>query len=186
VDDQGQVANLEPPGAAAVPSAARLQAEDIALVTGKGSPTLARIVRREDAERPLPVVLCLDGPCGLDGSETENGFVHELVAVGLAALVPYGSPIDDEGIHRVLCWIAHDGQRRGLDGERIAVLGSGTSGAIAAAALVLAARRGGPAVRALIVTSEARNTCESDAHAAATFLGDLLGAIRPDASVRAE
>jgi acetyl esterase/lipase len=161
--------------------AARLEVEDVALATGERQPTLARIVRPEGADVALPTVLWLDGDWALGGSEADKGMARQLAGAGIAVLLPYGarrSPLDEEGIHRVLSWIGHDGPRRGLDPEQIAIAGVGV-GALIGAAAGLAARRGRPALQVLIVTGKAKGACRSDARSTVAFLADVLDASRP-------
>jgi acetyl esterase len=136
-------------GAVGRPSA---QIEDRAFPVGPTGSVAVRIVRPSDTERILPVIVYIHGGgwC-LGGADTHDRVVRELaVAVGAAVFfVEYDRapearyPVALEQIYAVTAHVAAHGQSLGVDPTRLAVVGDGAGGNMAAA---VALQRRGPKI----------------------------------------
>jgi acetyl esterase len=139
-------------GAVGRPSA---QIEDRAFPVGPTGSVAVRIVRPSDTERILPVIVYIHGGgwC-LGGADTHDRVVRELaVAVGAAVFfVEYDRapearyPVALEQIYAVTAHVAAHGQSLGVDPTRLAVVGDGAGGNMAAAVALLALQRRGPKI----------------------------------------
>lgn len=105
---------------------------------------------------PLPVVMYLHGGGWVLGdADTHARVVREIAVQSQAAVVfveyacapeaPF--PRSLEQCYQTLEWVIEKGGALGLDPARIAVVGDSAGGNLAAALALLAARRGGPAIR---------------------------------------
>ena len=114
-----------------------------------------RILRPQGITVPLPVLLYLHGGGWVMGDrQTHDRLVREL-AVGAQAAVVFVEyarapeahhPVQNEQAYAALTHLVAHAGALGLDARRIAVAGDGCGGAIAAATLLLAKRRKGPAI----------------------------------------
>jgi hypothetical protein len=106
----------------------------VARVGDGDRPTVPRLLRLRRR-----VVVRAPGLVRVDHARTDGGGGNRWQDPGGDELEP---------LYEILCWIAQQGQRRWLDGTRVALAGTG-SGAVACARLaVLARERGAPGVRA--------------------------------------
>lgn len=112
-----------------------------------------RIVRPEDADDLLPVVLYFHGGGWVMGDRnTHDHLIRELAAQTDAAVVfvEYDNapdlkyPDNNEQAYAALEYVAAHGDTLGLDGTRIAVAGDSAGGNMAAAVTLMAKQRGGP------------------------------------------
>jgi acetyl esterase len=131
----------------------RVEVEDVSLPIGGSTRAMVRIFRSEDAPQPSPVVLflCDQGP----GSSTEEPYHYprDIAADIPAAVVVPRAELDLRGselepLYKVLYWIAEQGQRRGLDGSRMALAGQGSGADLCSRLALLARERGTPGLRA--------------------------------------
>ncbi len=132
-------------------------------VTVPGGPTgsvRARILRPRGAVGTLPVIFYIHGAGWVFGDEnTHDRLVREL-AVGAEAAVVF--PLYDrspeakyptaiEQNYAVGQWVAREGDRHGLAGDRLAVCGDSVGGDMAAVFALMAAERGGVRPRAMVL-----------------------------------
>jgi acetyl esterase len=139
-------------GAVGRPSA---QIEDTKFPVGPTGSVLVRIVRPSDTQRILPVIVYIHGGgwC-LGDAETHDRIVRELaVAVGAALFfVDYDRspearyPVALEQIYAVTAHVAAHGESFGVDPTRLAIVGDGAGGNMAAAVTLLAMQRRGPKI----------------------------------------
>jgi acetyl esterase len=139
-------------GAVGRPSA---QIEDISFPVGPTGSVAVRIVRPSDAQRVLPVIVYIHGGgwC-LGDADTHDRVVRELAVAAGAALffVEYDRspearyPVALEQIYAVIVHVAARGESLGVDPTRLAVVGDGAGGNLAAAITLLAMQRRGPKI----------------------------------------
>ncbi|MGK9171096.1 alpha/beta hydrolase [Inquilinus limosus] len=139
-------------GAVGRPSA---QIEDMSFPVGPTGSVLVRVVRPTDAQRTLPVIVYIHGGgwC-LGGADTHDRIVRELAVAAGAALffVEYDRspearyPVALEQIYAVTAHVAAHGESLGVDPTRLAVVGDGAGGNMAAAVTLLAMQRRGPKI----------------------------------------
>ena len=139
-------------GAVGRPSA---RIEDMSFPVGPTGSVVVRIVRPSDAQRILPVIVYIHGGgwC-LGGADTHDRIVRELAVATGAALffVEYDRspevryPVALEQIYAVTAHVAAHGESFGVDPTRLAVVGDGAGGNMAAAVTLLAMQRRGPKI----------------------------------------
>jgi acetyl esterase len=139
-------------GAVGRPSA---QIEDMSFPVGPTGSVAVRIVRPSDAQRILPVIVYIHGGgwC-LGDADTHDRVVRELAVAAGAALffVEYDRspearyPVALEQIYAVIVHVAARGESLGVDPTRLAVVGDGAGGNLAAAITLLAMQRRGPKI----------------------------------------
>lgn len=114
-----------------------------------------RILKPEGTSGPLPVVLYLHGGSWVMGDRHTHDRLARELAVGARAAVVFVDytrapeahhPVQNEQAYAALIHLAANAPALGLDATRIAVAGDGCGGAMAAATLLLAKRRKGPAI----------------------------------------
>ncbi|MGW1158663.1 alpha/beta hydrolase [Streptomyces sp. NPDC002519] len=119
---------------------------------GDGQRIRVRIVRPVGLDRPLPVALFLHGLGWMLTDATEHGHLIADIALGAEAAVVVPEydrapearyPVAVEQAYAVARWITDHGEERGLDGNRIAVVGASAGANLAAALTLLAKERGG-------------------------------------------
>lgn len=156
--------------------ASRVEVEDVALPVGVPSGVMVRIFRPRDAPQPTPVVLYLSDAAATTADEHSDRQLRAMaVDSGAAVLVPELGPAPVlERLYEVLRWVAEQGQRRWLDGSRVALAGGGDGATLCARLSVLAGERGGPEVcaGALLLSAGGELLASRDA---ARFLGAALG-----------
>ncbi len=107
---------------------------------------------------PVPCGVCIyfhGGGWVLNNVETHDDVVRRMAAAAGCAFVsvdyrlapehPYPAAVEDG--YAVLEWLAREGDRLGLDPQRIAVAGDSAGGNIAAALCLMTRDRGGPAIQ---------------------------------------
>jgi acetyl esterase len=132
---------------------ARIQ--DLTFPIGPTGAVPVRIVRPNDAEDPLPVVLYCHGGGWMAGDvDTHDRMIREF-AVGAGAAVVFISydllpnarfPVQFEQVYATLQHVTEHADALNLDAMRLAILGDGAGGALAAAATLAARERRGPKI----------------------------------------
>ncbi|MFJ5304445.1 alpha/beta hydrolase [Streptomyces sp. NPDC088350] len=123
-------------------------------ITVPGGPTgsvRARIVKPAGASGPLPVIVYIHGAGWVFGNaHTHDRLVREL-AVGANAAVVFPEydlspearyPVAIEQNYTVAQWVVAEGATKGLDADRIAVVGDSVGGNMTAALTLMAKERG--------------------------------------------
>jgi acetyl esterase len=139
-------------GAVGRPSA---RIEDMSFPVGPTGSVVVRIVRPSDAQRLLPVIVYIHGGgwC-LGDADTHDRIVRELAVAAGAALffVEYDRspearyPVALEQVYAVTAHVAAHGESLGVDPTRLAIVGDGAGGNMAAAVTLLALQRRGPKI----------------------------------------
>jgi acetyl esterase len=139
-------------GAVGRPSA---QIEDTTFPVGPTGSVVVRIFRPSDTQRLLPVIVYIHGGgwC-LGDADTHDRIVRELAVAAGAALffVEYDRspearyPVALEQVYAVTAHVAAHGESLGVDPTRLAVVGDGAGGNMAAAVTLLAMQRRGPKI----------------------------------------
>jgi len=130
--------------------------EDCTITDGPSAHLALRILRPQNAQTPLPVIVYIHGAGWVFGStQTHDRLVREL-AVGAGAAVVFPVywlcpevryPTALEECYMAAQWVARHGQEHGLDAERLAVAGDSVGGNMATVITRLARERGGPDIR---------------------------------------
>lgn len=102
--------------------------------------------------RPLPGILYLHGGWVVGNQETHDRLVRELVngTQSMLIFVEYDRapearyPIAIEQAYQAMLWVAEQGAAIGVDPSRLAVVGDGVGGTLAAVMTLLAKQRQGP------------------------------------------
>jgi acetyl esterase len=133
-----------------------LDIEDITIEGGPSEQVALRILRPQNAQAMLPVIVYIHGAGWVFGSkQTYDRLMREL-AVGAQAVVVFPEyslspearyPTAIEECYSVVKWVARCGRERGMDPERLAVAGDCVGGNMAAAVTLLSRERGGPDIR---------------------------------------
>jgi acetyl esterase len=131
----------------------RVEVEDVSLPIGDAGRAMVRIFRSEDAPQPSPVVLYLCDQATGSSQEEPYDQLRDIAAGTQAAVVVPGPALglahgDLEPLYQILYWIAQQGQRRRLDGSRVALAGQGTGADVCSRLALLAHERGTPGLRA--------------------------------------
>jgi acetyl esterase len=130
--------------------------EELTIVDGPSAQVALRILRPENTQASLPVIVYIHGAGWVFGSpQTHDRLVRELaVGAGAAVVFPVyrlcpevSYPTALEECYMVARWVARRGQEYGLDAERLAVAGDSVGGNMAAAVTLLSRERGGPDIR---------------------------------------
>jgi acetyl esterase len=139
-------------GAVGRPSA---QIEDVSFPVGPTGSVPVRIVRPSDAQRILPVIVYIHGGGWCLGDvDTHDRLVRELAVAAGAALffVEYDRspeaqyPVALEQIYAATTHVVAHGAGFGVDPTRLAIVGDGAGGNMAAAVTLLARQRRGPKI----------------------------------------
>jgi acetyl esterase len=130
--------------------------EDLTIADGPSALVALRILRPQNAQTPLPVIVYIHGAGWVFGStQTHDRLMREL-AVGAQAAVVFPAyrlcpearyPTALEECYMVAQWVAERGQEHGLDAERLAVAGDSVGGNMATVITLLSRERGGPDIR---------------------------------------
>ncbi|MET3982894.1 alpha/beta hydrolase [Streptomyces sp. PvR034] len=161
--------------ASPLPSPAVAGVEDRAVPGPAGAPPLPVRVYRPDPERwpgPRPtVVFCHGGGwvlCDLDTHDAtarhlcrSAGAVVVSVDYRLAPEAPFPAAVHDA--HAALCWAAGQVAELGGDPGALVIAGDSAGGNLAAAALLLARERGGPAVALQVLVYPALDAAQDTA-----------------------
>jgi acetyl esterase len=133
----------------------RAQVHDETLPVGPTGAVAIRIIRPLDADQPLPVVMLFHGGAGAFGdADTHDRLMREIAVGARAAVVfvayatlpehPFATAV--EQAYAATNHVAAEAARMNLDASRLAVLGDGIGGAIAALVTQLAKARRGPRI----------------------------------------
>ncbi|HVU12952.1 MAG TPA: alpha/beta hydrolase [Phototrophicaceae bacterium] len=137
-------------------SALLVEVEDRVIQGSPSGQVAVRIIRPPSAPAALPVLVYLHGGGWVSGGvQTHDRLVRELaLGVEAAVVFPVYSlspeakyPTAIEECYAVVDWVAEQGAQHGLDPERIAVIGDGVGGNMAAAVGLMAKERGGPPIQ---------------------------------------
>src|SRR5260370_15384711 len=130
--------------------------EDLTITDGPSAQVALRILRPQNAQTPLPVIVYIHGAGWVFGStQTHDRLVREL-AVGTQAAVVFPAyrlcpevryPTALDECYMVAQWVAERGQEHGLDAARLAVAGDSVGGNMATVITLLSRERGGPDIR---------------------------------------
>jgi len=130
--------------------------EELTIADGPSAQVALRILRPENTQASLPVIVYIHGAGWVFGSpQTHDRLVREL-AVGAGAAVVFPEyrlcpearyPTALEECYTVTRWVARRGQEYGLDAQRLAVAGDSVGGNMAAAVTLLSRERGEPDIR---------------------------------------
>jgi acetyl esterase len=130
--------------------------EDLTITDGPSAQVALRILRPQNAQTPLPVIVYIHGAGWVFGStQTHDRLMREL-AVGTQAAVVFPAyrlcpevryPTALEECYMVAQWVAERGQEHGLDAARLAVAGDSVGGNMATVITLLSRERGGPDIR---------------------------------------
>ncbi|MFB0874508.1 MULTISPECIES: alpha/beta hydrolase [unclassified Sphingobium] len=129
--------------------------EDAVWKVGPTGSVNIRIVRPQNAQAPLPVVVYLHGGGWVMGDRnTHDHLIRQLSAQSGAAVVfvEYGNapevryPVNNEQAYAALDYVAAHAAQLGLDGSRIAVAGDSAGGNMAIALTMMAKERKGPKI----------------------------------------
>ncbi|MET3803224.1 acetyl esterase [Nakamurella sp. UYEF19] len=125
-----------------------------------------RIYRPATAAGPLPALVVLHGGAwwmggGAAGFDLNDGLCRALCA-GIGAVIvnldyrlapEHRFPTQLDDAYAALCWTADPASGLGVDPGRLGILGISSGGNVAAAAVLMARDRGGPALRAQVLVS---------------------------------
>lgn len=175
--------NVLPPAEAAV-AFRRLQAlpvgrpgaqiKDVTFPVGPRGAVPVRIVRPNDTDEALPVVLyCHGGGWFCGDVNTHDRLIRE-IAVGAGAAVAFVSydllpnaqfPVQFEQVYASLQHMADHADELNLDAMRLAVMGDGAGGALAAAVTLAARERRGPKIDLQILACPVLGAhCDTESH----------------------
>jgi acetyl esterase len=127
--------------------------EDLTIADGPSAQLALRILRPQNAQTRLPVIVYIHGAGWVFGStKTHDRLVRELaVGAGAAVVFPVyrrspevSYPTALEECYMTAQWVARCGRQHGVDAQRLAVAGDSVGGNMAAAVTLLARERGGP------------------------------------------
>ncbi len=130
--------------------------EELTIADGPSAQVALRILRPENTQASLPVIVYIHGAGWVFGSpQTHDRLVRELaVGAGAAVVFPVYRlcpearyPTALEECYTVTRWVARRGQEYGLDAQRLAVAGDSVGGNMAAAVTLLSRERGEPDIR---------------------------------------
>lgn len=129
--------------------------EDTSFPVGPTGSVPVRIVRPRDAQKVLPVIVYIHGGGWCLGDvDTHDRLVRELAVAAGAALffVAYDRspearyPVALEQIYAATAHVVAHGESLGVDPTRLAIVGDGAGGNMAAAVTLLALQRRGPKI----------------------------------------
>ena len=130
--------------------------EDLTITDGPSGQVALRILRPQNAQTPLPVIVYIHGAGWVFGSVlTHDRLVRELaVGAGAAVVFPLYQlcpevryPTALEECYTAARWVGRFGQEHGLDAERLAVAGDCVGGNMATVLTLLSRERGEPDIR---------------------------------------
>jgi len=130
--------------------------EDLTITDGPSGQVALRILRPQNAQTPLPVIVYIHGAGWVFGSVlTHDRLVRELaVGAGAAVVFPVYRlcpevryPTALEECYTAARWVGRFGREHGLDAGRIAVAGDCVGGNLATVLTLLSRERGEPDIR---------------------------------------
>lgn len=142
--DQVQSGNVRKPA---------VDMQDLTITDGPSAQVALRILRPQNAQAPLPVILYIHGAGWVFGSpQTHDRLVRELaVGAGAAVVFPVYRlcpevryPTALEECYTAARWVGRFGREHGLDAGRLAVAGDCVGGNLATVLTLLSRERGEP------------------------------------------
>ena len=130
--------------------------QDLTITDGPSAQVALRILRPQNAQAPLPVIVYIHGAGWVFGStQTHDRLVRELaVGAGAAVVFPVYRlcpevryPTALEECYTAARWVGRFGREYGLDAERLAVAGDCVGGNLATVLTLLSRERGEPDIR---------------------------------------
>jgi len=130
--------------------------EDLTITDGPSAQVALRILRPQNAQAPLPVIVYIHGAGWVFGSpQTQDRLVRELaVGAGAAVVFPVYRlcpevryPTALEECYTAARWVGRFGQEHGLDAGRLAIAGDCVGGNMATVITLLSRERGEPDIR---------------------------------------
>ena len=130
--------------------------QDLTITDGPSAQVALRILRPQNAQAPLPVIVYIHGAGWVFGStQTHDRLVRELaVGAGAAVVFPLYRlcpevryPTALEECYTAARWVGRFGREHGLDAERLAVAGDSVGANMATVITLLSRERGGPDIR---------------------------------------
>src|SRR6266446_10012282 len=130
--------------------------EDLTITDGPSALMALRILRPQNAQTPLPVIVYIHGAGWVFGSmQTHDRLVRELaVGAGAAVVFPVYRlcpevryPTALEECYTAARWVGRFGREHGLDAEHLAVAGDCVGGNLATVLTLLSRERGEPDIR---------------------------------------
>src|SRR5258706_3734888 len=127
--------------------------EDLTVDDGPSGQVALRILRPQQVQAPLPVIVYIHGAGWVFGSKQTHDRLMRELAVGAGAAVVFPEyrlspeakyPTALEECYSVVQWVAGRGREHGMDPQRLAVAGDSVGGNLAAAVTLLSRERGGP------------------------------------------
>jgi acetyl esterase len=144
---------------------------DRVLVTGPTGQTRIRVIRPENANRTLPVIVFFHGAGWVMGdTKTHDRLVREL-AIGAQAAVVFVDyerspesryPVAIEQDYAVVDYVAKHSQEFNIDASRLAIAGDSVGGNMTAVVSLLAKERKGPAIKAQVLFYPVTDAAMSD------------------------
>jgi acetyl esterase len=145
--DQVQSGNVRKPA---------VDVQDLTITDGPSGQVALRILRPQNAQTPLPVIVYIHGAGWVFGSlQTHDRLVRELViGAGAAVVFPVYQlcpevryPTALEECYTAARWVGRFGREHGLDAGRLAVAGDCVGGNLATVLTLLSRERGEPNIR---------------------------------------
>jgi acetyl esterase len=133
-----------------------VEVQDLTITDGKSAQVALRILRPQNVQTPLPVIVYIHGAGWVFGSVlTHDRLVRELaVGAGAAVVFPVYRlcpevryPTALEECYTTVRWVGRFGQEHGLDAGRLAVAGDCVGGNLATVLTLLSRERGEPNIR---------------------------------------
>jgi acetyl esterase len=130
--------------------------EDLTVDDGPSAQVALRILRPQQVQAQLPVIVYIHGAGWVFGSKQTHDRLMRELAVGAGAAVVFPEyrlspeakyPTALEECYSVVQWVAGRGREHGMDPQRLAVAGDSVGGNLAAAVTLLSRERGGPDIR---------------------------------------
>jgi acetyl esterase len=130
--------------------------EDLTITDGPRAQVALRILRPQNAQAPLPVILYIHGAGWVFGSPQTHERLGRELAVGAGAAVVFPVyrlcpevryPTALEECYTAARWIGRFGQEHGLDAGRLAIAGDCVGGNMATVLTLLSRERGEPDIR---------------------------------------
>jgi acetyl esterase len=133
--------------------------EDMIVPTGSAGAVPIRIVRPERASETLPALIYVHGGWTFGGKETHDRLIREIAVGAHVALffVDYDRspearyPIAIEQVYAVTKYLVEHARHLGIDSTRLAIVGDGIGGNMAAAVTLMAKERRGPKIDAQVL-----------------------------------
>lgn len=129
--------------------------EDVTFLAGPAGPVQIRTMRPRDSTEALPVIMHFPGAGWVSGDQSTHDRLMRELAVGVGAALIFlhdlrvpevGHPLAVEQAYAAMKHVVDNAKSLNVDATRLAVLGDGIGGSIAAAVTLLAKDRRGPKI----------------------------------------